>query len=383
MGKNIIVFTIKLEGHHLEYINHIYELAVRDNNNYFFLLPFTFDDYKKKFDWPKVPNVHIEMYNDTTVSEYKKTYWQQVSGSFHLCRILRHYAQLFKADILYTNTIIGMVPFAPLFFRKTKICGILYRIYLYEIAESSNRRLFFDKIKMLVLSKCSAFSRVFVLNDESSACQLNKIYKTDKFVVLPDPFLPIGDSDLDFRKEYNISYDKKLFVQFGALNEGKATIEILESLYDLSVDECEKFVFAFCGMVTPGIRERFYQLYEDLRKKIQIVVVDEFCDYELFGALCKACDAILTPYKRTSQSSGVVGYASQFHKPVIATNKGLLGKIVRNYKLGYLVDNLAPEDFHEAYINICMGNVNCPDNRYNEMNSINSFQTTLLDFFTH
>ena len=52
------------------------------------------------------------------------------------------------------------------------------------------------------------------------------------------------------------------------------------------------------------------------------------------------------PYKRTSQSSGIIGYASQFSVPVLMPKKGLLKRLVRLYGLGYLyggdcVDGLA------------------------------------------
>lgn len=53
-------------------------------------------------------------------------------------------------------------------------------------------------------------------------------------------------------------------------------------------------------------------------------------------------DAILIPYKNTAQSSGLLGYAAQFNKPLLAPSNGLIGKLVNEYKLGYLLDNLSP-----------------------------------------
>jgi hypothetical protein len=52
----------------------------------------------------------------------------------------------------------------------------------------------------------------------------------------------------------------------------------------------------------------------------------------------------LIPYKATAQSSGVLGYAAQFKRPVVAPNEKLLGKLVRKYHLGYTLKSSNSED---------------------------------------
>ena len=61
-----------------------------------------------------------------------------------------------------------------------------------------------------------------------------------------------------------------------------------------------------------------------------------------------SCDVILTPYKRINTSSGAIGYAAQFKKPVIATGGGLLGKLVNKYHLGVLISDVSGESIADG-----------------------------------
>ena len=234
-------------------------------------------------------------------------------------------------------------------------------------------------MKYLLMVKAKVFNRIFILNDQEGAETLNKQFNTEKFVPLPDPYVPIPVDHLtDFRKENGIPLDKKLFVQFGTLCTNKSTLEILESIKLLSEEEKQHFAFAFAGRVYDEIKARFYELVIELKKDVQVIVIDQYCSYETFASMCVACDAILTPYRRTAQSSGLIGYASQFHKPVIAVNSGLLGNLVRQHKLGLLIDSVDGESLAGAYRNIAAGKVPPPTSSYFEQNSVERFQEVVI-----
>ena len=108
------------------------------------------------------------------------------------------------------------------------------------------------------------------------------------------------------------------------------------SIYSvIEKEKQEKYAFVFAGVIASNIKSEFYRLVEQYRKDIQIIVIEGFLEYDTIGSLCMSCDVILTPYKRINTSSGAIGYAAQFKKPVIATGGGLLGKLVNKYHLGY------------------------------------------------
>lgn len=321
------------------------------------------------------------MFDEQYDKNGSETLWQMMRNSWTNYQIVRHYARKYHADKIYSNSIIEFVPFAPIVLRqKCRLSGIIYRIYLYDLEQRSKLSQLFDKAKFWIMSKANVFEKIFILNDKEGAERLNKIYGTRKFVSLPDPYVPLTSENLpSFRKEYGISEKKKLFVQFGALSTNKSTIEILESIKQLHPDEQNQYAFAFAGMVYEEIKPRFYELYNELKEKVQIVVRDEYCTYETFASLCMACDAILTPYKRCAQSSGLIGYAAQFHKPVIAPDKGLLGNLVRAYGLGLLISDITPESLAEAYRKVVNGDVNTPSDTYCKTNNVEEFQQVIFN----
>lgn len=372
---NVMVFTNTLDGHHLEYIHHIYELAKNDvDNHYFFVLPLSFQKIRDKLIWSPAKHIEFDLFDEALINGSKPLY-----SSLLICRFVARAAKKKCADIIYSNIAIIFVPFAPLLIgRKHKLIGIIYRIYLHDIGFRSKQAILQDKLKYWIMSKFSVFYRLMILNDEESAIQLNRIYRTNKFIALPDPYVPISTNEIvDIRQNYSISKDKILFAHFGAMNWNKGTLELLRSLKNIPDEECEKYVFFLAGRVENDIKERLYALIEEIGNKVQIIVKDEYCSYEFFGSLCTACDAIVTPYKRTAQSSGLIGYASQFGKPVIAPDKGLLGQLVKKYGLGILIKDTTPDSLVSAYRIICSGDYKKPSKQYCEDNTIYNFQQTI------
>lgn len=378
----VLVFTHIMGGHHLEYIHHLYETAALDkDNNYVFLLPHSYNDVKDKFEWVTLQNVTFDFFEDCLFQEDPSSVSQMLSNSYRICKYLGNYSRDNGIDVIYSNHMIVFVPFAPLFIKQAKIVGVIYRIFLHDIDELSLKQKTLDRIKYYIMSYFKVYKRVLILNDQESADHLNSLYHTNKFSFLPDPYLPLQSKKAtDIREKYNIDKSKTLFVHFGAMNSNKGTIEILRSVKELVLDEKEKYTFFFAGRIAEDIRDVFYGLYERLKNSVQIVVIDQYCDYDFFSSLCTSCDAILIPYKRTSQSSGLIGYASQFGKPVIAPSKGLLGTLVRKYKLGILINDRTPQSLISAYKKVANGQFVSPSNDYCEDNSIESFRDHILKY---
>ena len=57
------------------------------------------------------------------------------------------------------------------------------------------------------------------------------MYNTVMFIHIVDPYVPISIFSLiDFRNEYNIENDKKIYSLLGALNRIKGTLDVLDSI---------------------------------------------------------------------------------------------------------------------------------------------------------
>ena len=225
-------------------------------------------------------------------------------------------------------------------------------IYLYRWHNSNLVSRIIDILKYIIFSNSKVFGNVFLLNDKIAPIYLNRKFKSKVYKYLPDPFISIPEGELkNLRLELNISNDKNVFLHFGALAERKGTIEILKAIIESDESVMKNSCFIFAGKISVDIRETFYSILNKAKLKTQIIIYDEFCDYNFIGSLCLSSDFLLIPYKNSAQSSGVLGYGSQFKIPLVSPSNGLLGKLVKRYKMGVLL-----EDYSSDYLKIFFEN---------------------------
>lgn len=336
----------------MEFIHHEYMMATQSpDKQYVFVLPESFNELKGKLEWPLASNVIFDLFPDKLLEQKSVFPIEALANSWRLCRILKRYVLKYDADYVINNHLMTLLPFVSFFLpKKTRVIGILYRIYLYNLENMPFYKRMLNKIKYSLMSKGTIFYRIFILNDECSASRFNRMFNTTKFLALPDPYTPIPKGeDINLRKDLSISPERKLFVHFGAMARRKGTLQILDSLSLLNNEEKSSYAFVFAGKIASAIKQEFYEKIGKIKDSVQVIVKDEFCSYEFLGALCRECDVILCPYLDTSLSSGLIGYAAQFRKPVIAPASGLIGKLVKDYKIGTTITRITPEELHNSY----------------------------------
>lgn len=381
---NILIYENNLNGHRLEYIHHLYDLAIHiPEHNFRFILHNSFSQVKSLFQWEKADNVSIEICNidERQLLGRRETLKEMRQRSKSQANSINHYIDKYNIDHIIAITIIHYIPFLYNYLRK----GITIDGILYSIFPSSNRDFpyrYVDYIKYALFNYSSRFKNVYVLNDRDDTNRLNHFFHSSKFKYIPDPFIPLDTTfSEDLHNSLYISQEKIVFLHFGGLQERKGTMLIMDSIRLLSQEERTKYTFIFAGKVYNDIKERFYKAYNELKDKVQLIVMDEFCSYEYLASLCKTCDCILIPYLSTMQSSGVIGYASQFEKPVISPSSGLIGRLVKEYKLGYLLNSVDPKNLIKAYKEIAEGKIEPPTNEYCIANTVQNFQNIIKNGF--
>lgn len=345
-----LLYTNTVSGHHLEYLHHLYDACLRMTDRQFvFVVPEQFVTVRHQFEWAEAQHITFDY---LTVAEAAAcTQGGMLACSWRICRVVKRRIKKHKADRVFAITLMAHLPFAPFVYgRKVKLSGIIYKIYLYEWKAASWLRRAMDVLKYGLMRTFGCFDRIFILNDRAAARRLNRIYRTTKFHYLPDPYvgLPQAAERNQTRRELGLAEDQRLLFHFGALAERKGTMRIVESLAHLDEEQCRRYVFLFAGRVQADIREAFYAGVEAQKGRVRVIVEDDFCSYERLASLCAASDLLLMPYLETAQSSGVIGYASQFGTPVLASDRGLIGKLVRRYGLGYRT-SVDPEALAAAY----------------------------------
>lgn len=331
--KTTIVFDTHISGHNLEYIHHLYSQAVNDAERKFvFAIPEEFKQVKDKLEWNESANVGYHFLSKEKLIPLYNNSW---CTAFHNSLVLREIVKLYNADTVILIVFAQILPFVFIFPRKVNIVGILYYIYLYKWEKIN----FYSKLKEIInylsIKYTNCVKKAFVLNDEVSCKYLNSLYRTNKFQYLIDPAPnELHSTGVLSRESLNIGETDIIYLHFGSMSKRKGTIDVIKCIEYLN----SKNYYVFAGKVGKDIEHEFYERINQLKKKHNIVVIDEFCSYEKIASLCKISNFLFMPYREVYQSSGLISYASMYNIPVIATNKGMLGKLIKRYKLGFTVD---------------------------------------------
>lgn len=337
--KTTLIFEPTLSGHHLEYLHHYYLGALkRTDRNYIFIVPKIFESVKDQYTWKKASHVEVRYIDE----KYSKCL--SVTNIYRLgwnaSRVLNDYVRTTHAEEVILTMLMQFIPFIIFLLpRNVRVRGILYRIYLYTENKTSWLRIAAERLRFWLTARSRIVETVFVLNDADSANTFNEIYNTTKFKFLPDPVPQVDvNSVKNIRHEIGIPNNHTMYLHFGGLDKRKGTLDILNAIIATPSEMLKDKTFVFAGKQKDSLRKEFYTLLEVAKQKAEVLVFDEFCSYEFLYNLCFSCDVVLMPYHLTNLSSGVLGYASLFGKPVIGPKDGLIGHLITKYELGKVID---------------------------------------------
>ena len=398
----ILIYDLKTEGHHIEYLHHLYVGAISSfrpdtssspsfrpdtssspsfrpdtssspsfrpdtssspsfrpersgvekspsNNECVFVVGKDFTTRSADFQWDKSENIRfIYLENEEGEGGILKKSWR-------MNRQLRKVVKAEKPDKIFLNTLMNFMPFLPCSVGKSKVSGIIYSIYLHDLASASVFGKLSNKLKYRLLSRNKSIENIFILNDKDSVEKLNEIWKTDKFKYLTDPYIPFENASIhNLRGELGIAEDKQIIAHIGYLEERKGTLEVLDMIGKTPIEDRKKYCIIFAGRIDDDIKNEFFKKVELLKDSIQIVTKIGFMLYDFMGSLVFTADKVVLPYKIVNASSGIIGYCAQFKTPVYVPAKGLIGKLVEDYNIGVAVDKFnSINDLQDIDINGC------------------------------
>lgn len=372
--KRILFFEMSLSGHRLEYIHNLYEAAAKiKDEEFLFVLPHSFNDMKNRFKWTEAAQISFDLNDYYAKSD--KGIIGLFESSIRLSKFLCKFVERYHPTDIFLISFMEFFPALPYLLPKgVMVSGIIYHIFMYDENKPNWLRSIINNYLYRLMAKSTKINKVMLLNDDTYPRYFNNKYKTLKFVRLSDPYSVIDYTFEDIRKEFGILSNQKFFVHFGGLCRRKGTMQILDAIPLL--DDKNKYAFIFSGKIDGDISVDFYTKVRNLQKEgWHIFVKDNFVSYEFLGSICNCADCILMPYSNTAQSSGMLGFSSQYHKPVIGPSSGLIGYLIRKYDMGYMISDITslsiaqaimefkPKYVHDEYINI---------------NSVESFCNTIL-----
>jgi glycosyltransferase involved in cell wall biosynthesis len=162
--------------------------------------------------------------------------------------------------------------------------------------------------------------------------------------MLPDP-IPVykEEKSFDVYNYYNIPKNKKILLHPGSIDPRKGTYEIIDSIDFLKEKEINEYAILIVGKAKSDIENMIKLKLSILKNKHFTIVFDNtFVSNERLKSLFLQSYAVLMPYKNVEASSGIMGHATIVNKCVLAPDSGLIGEIIKKYKLGVLINKTAP-----------------------------------------
>lgn len=352
----VAFFEPRISGHRLEYIQHLLDY-IRDLNTSDLFTFIIHPEANKSLNIPKSRNILICNILTEEAEELNSGY--RIKRSIKYYRLADKYLKNSQIEFLFYLSMVE-VQIALILFRPAyQVSGILFRVHIFRKLKGIKKILIWTGKSVLawILVKRKFVRHAFILNDMTVVQELNKFFRSEKFMVLPDPILVLEpDSKMDIRSHFSIEKNRKIFLHPGSLDSRKGTMNILKSMFILDRAELNQIALILIGKPMGNSDEEIAYLIGGIKKKklpVQIIYHPFFIDKGFFQACMLQADYILAPYCNENLTySGIVGHALISRKPVISIRGGYLGNIIEEKKQGILIENNDPKNISAAIVRI-------------------------------
>jgi glycosyltransferase involved in cell wall biosynthesis len=156
---------------------------------------------------------------------------------------------------------------------------------------------------------------------------------------------------------------------FGVPQKRKGIYQLLEAIALLPSHLCQKLCLLLVGPRSsdPLLQTRKAELSEAL--PIQVISHDTFVPDREIQPYFQVSDVILAPYQRHIGMSAILVRAAAATKPVLSSNYGLMGEMVKRHKLGITVDSSVPSEIAKGLAQFLLGS----PTEFCEFSSMKSF----------
>jgi glycosyltransferase involved in cell wall biosynthesis len=143
-----------------------------------------------------------------------------------------------------------------------------------------------------------------------------------------------------------------VFLFFGRIDQRKGVFQALSAIEDLPPEACQKFKLLIVGQASQAdisaveskVSQIMKKLPVDIFYRLEFVSDREMADY------FSMADVVLAPYQEHVGMSGILLQAAAAQKPVLSSNYGLMGELVKRYRLGITVDSTSPLSIAKGFL---------------------------------
>lgn len=190
---------------------------------------------------------------------------------------------------------------------------------------------------------------------------------------LPDPVevdtSASAEKVTDFKRQLGIDPQRTTCLLFGALyDRRKGIAPVLDALVLLTKEQRRSVCLLLVGQLDE--QSPLQAKIDEIKAAydVQVVIRSGFVPNEEVALCFQATDVVLAPYQRHVGMSGILVHAAAAQKPLIASNYGLLGELVRQNQLGLTVEAAKPESIATAIKRVLSGELETIGDRANMKN---------------
>jgi glycosyltransferase involved in cell wall biosynthesis len=357
-----LFFDLEVTGHHVEYISHLIRYRVQHNSAGKVILlihPLAIErlaDFNLPENWEKA--VVIEHPNDKEQQILDKTKSKVQKANKEL-KILKRIGDKYQAS---TCCLMSLNKYQLALGGRLgrslpgNIRGILFNP-LGRTGKLLNDFLLGPRKKVQIswILRNEKINKIFLLNDKEKAVELNTYYRKRKvFKSLPDPVQPLFSGQVDPVSTTKGENDERIkFLLFGSLSERKGIFTVLGALEVLQTSVSSHIEVIFAGKLNKKDGANFIARLKRLKEnnsELKLTLIDKFLSNTEAANLFAGADFILAPYIGSEASSGIIGHAAFYKKPVIGPGKGLIGKLINDYRLGLAIEPMDAGNLSSAIV---------------------------------
>ncbi|MEZ4726568.1 MAG: glycosyltransferase [Caldilineaceae bacterium] len=348
----LLIFDPETAGHHPGYLRHLLRYWPDHHTHLIFVVSPEFATHNP--DVVQTPSVAQVTWQPITQEElrwYEESKRSVVRRSWVEWRLYSRYAHKVQADeglIMYMDRF--QLPMALRFFLPCKTSGIFFRpkfhyVHFVNHQLTGRERLHREREQWLWRSalRHPQLNTLFCL-DRLAVEPLQALGGGANVVALPDPVEIYPQSPTvvaALRRELGIAPERTVLLLFGMIDRRKGIYQVLEALQQLPAEQQTKLTFLMVGPLASADRGAITTTISTLRceTSLQIVLCDRFIADEEIQSYFALADLVLALYQRHVGSSGILIRAAAAGKPVLASEYGLMGELVRRHQLGLAVNS--------------------------------------------
>jgi glycosyltransferase involved in cell wall biosynthesis len=383
LKNRILLFDTITDGHHPDYLIHV--IGFYSGNKEVELYVSTGESFKSQFDarqkaegnlWGdnvtflpiptnKLNSIHSKPIYLRSIIEWNLLV--ETAQSINANQVLLMYFDYYQLGILIGKK--APCPVSAIYFRP-------------NFTENDNG--IYPQIKKWMLSKVLKSGQI-----QNLFCLVHALVPYMKGQKTQTQIIPICDpikqfeisksETAEFKNKYKIPTDKKIFLNFGYLDDRKGMEVFIDACSTLSKEALAKICLLLAGPV-PEYYEKIIEA-----KLAQVPELEVIRSYGYLPArevqICfEISDVVLILYQDFLNMSSVLIRAAMANKPTFATQTGMIGELVSRNNVGVTVDATSVSEVRNELNAMIQNGISYSEDNLKQLaeeNSLNSFLSTI------